>query len=69
MYLLIFGDLPTSDQLTKFQNDIREEALVDEDLKKIFKSFPRSAHPMGVLSSLTSALIAFNPLMKQRFHS
>ena len=62
VYLLIFGDLPTSDQLTKFQNDIREEALVDEDLKKIFKSFPRSAHPMGVLSSLTSALIAFNPL-------
>ena len=35
VYLLIFGDLPTSDQLTKFQNDIREEALVDEDLKKI----------------------------------
>ena len=61
VYLLIFGDLPSSDQLTKFQNDIREEALVDEDLKKIFKSFPRSAHPMGVLSSLTSALIAFNP--------
>ena len=35
---------------------------MDEDLKKILKSFPRSAHPMGVLSSLTSALIAFNPL-------
>ena len=62
VYLLIFGDLPNKDQLNKFQNDIKEEALVDEDLKRIFKSFPRSAHPMGVLSSLTSALIAFNPL-------
>ena len=62
VYLLIFGDLPTENQLNKFQDDIREEALVDEDLKGIFKSFPRSAHPMGVLSSLTSALIAFNPL-------
>ena len=62
VYLLIFGDLPNKNQLTKFQDDIREEALVDEDLKGIFKSFPRSAHPMGVLSSLTSALIAFNPL-------
>ena len=60
-YLLIFGDLPTRDQIEKFQNDIREESLVDEDLKQIFKSFPKSAHPMGVLSSLTSALIAFNP--------
>ena len=60
-YLLIFGDLPSKSQLDGFQNDIREEALVDEDLKQIFKSFPKSAHPMGVLSSLTSALIAFNP--------
>tara|TARA_B100001057_G_scaffold407802_1_gene421792 strand:- start:1858 stop:3153 length:1296 start_codon:yes stop_codon:yes gene_type:complete len=60
-YLLIFGDLPTKSQVEKFQQDIREEALVDEDLKQIFKSFPKSAHPMGVLSSLTSALIAFNP--------
>ena len=60
-YLLIFGDLPSKSQLDDFQKDIREEALVDEDLKQIFKSFPKSAHPMGVLSSLTSALIAFNP--------
>ena len=61
-YLLIYGDLPTNSEIQKFQEDIREEALVDEDLKQIFKSFPKSAHPMGVLSSLTSALIAFNPL-------
>ena len=62
VYLLIYGDLPTKSEIQKFQEDIREEALVDEDLKQIFKSFPKSAHPMGVLSSLTSALIAFNPL-------
>jgi citrate synthase len=61
-YLLIYGDLPEKSEIQKFQEDIREEALVDEDLKQIFKSFPKSAHPMGVLSSLTSALIAFNPL-------
>ena len=60
-YLLIFGDLPRSDQLQKFENDIRDYALVDEDFKIILKSFPKSAHPMGILSSLTSALIAFNP--------
>ena len=62
VYLLIYGDLPSKSNLQKLQADIREEALVDEDLKQIFKSFPKSAHPMGVLSSLTSALIAFNPL-------
>jgi citrate synthase len=60
-YLLIFGELPTKAQLTKFQSDIHKESLVDEDLKLILKSFPRSAHPMGALASLTSALTAFNP--------
>jgi citrate synthase len=60
-YLLIFGELPTQTQLEKFQNDIHKESLVDEDLKLILKSFPRNAHPMGALASLTSALTAFNP--------
>ena len=61
VYLLIFGELPTPEQLLKIENEIREESLVDEDLKAILKSFPKGAHPMGILSSLTSALIAFNP--------
>ena len=60
-YLLIFGDLPTGAQLDKFQSNINEEAIVDEDLKVILKSFPKTAHPMGILASLTSALTAFNP--------
>ena len=60
-YLLIFGDLPEAEQLLKFENDIRDYALVDEDFKIIFEKLSKSAHPMGILSSLTSALIAFNP--------
>lgn len=60
-YLLIFGELPNLETLVKFHNDIKKESLVDEEVKKIIDSFPRSAHPMGVLASLTSALTAFNP--------
>lgn len=60
-YLLIFGELPTKAQLEKFHNDIKAQSQVDEDVKKILDGFPKSAHPMGVLSSLTSALVAFNP--------
>ena len=60
-YLLIFGELPTEEQLIKFDKDIKAEAHVDEEMKKILNGFPKSAHPMGVLSSLTNALIAFNP--------
>lgn len=61
IYLLIFGELPTIQQIEKFHEDVRAQAHVDEDVKKILDGFPKSAHPMGVLSSLTSALVAFNP--------
>ena len=60
-YALIFGDLPKTDELEKFKNDIKQQSVVDEDVKKILDAFPKSAHPMGVLASLTSALTAFNP--------
>ena len=60
-YALIFGDLPNKEQLDKFNNDIKAHSLVDDDMRKILEAFPKTAHPMGVLSSLTSALTAFNP--------
>ena len=60
-FLLIFGDMPSKKELKLFNDEIRKDSLVDEDLKSILKSFPKSSHPMGVLSSLTSGLIAFNP--------
>ena len=60
-FLLIFGDLPTKEQLLKFHKDIKDNSIVDDDIRKILDAFPKSAHPMGVLSSLTSALTAFNP--------
>jgi citrate synthase len=60
-FLLIFGDMPTTKELGLLNSEIRKDSLVDEDLKSILKSFPKSAHPMGILSSLTSGLIAFNP--------
>ena len=60
-YLLIFGVFPTSEQLQQFDSAIKKEAVLDPNLVHIIDSFPSSAHPMGVLSSATSALIAFNP--------
>jgi citrate synthase len=60
-FLLIFGELPIKEELDKFHEDIKDQSIVDEDIKKIIDAFPKNAHPMGVLSSLTSALVAFNP--------
>ena len=60
-YLLIFGELPTKAQLGEFETQIRKHTLVNEEMKSIIDGFPKTAHPMGVLSALTSALTAFNP--------
>ena len=60
-YLLIFGELPTKLQLEKLSDDIKERSIIDEDLRVILNSYPKSAHPMGILSSLTSGLVAFDP--------
>ena len=47
--------------MTKFEADIKAHSEVDSRLLQILDSFPNSAHPMGILSSVTSALVAFNP--------
>lgn len=60
-YLLIFGELPTAQELEQFENGIKKHTLVNEEMKNIIDGFPKTAHPMGVLSALTSALTAFNP--------
>ena len=60
-FLLIYGELPSKTELDKFTKDITEHSLVHEDVKSILDGYPSKAHPMGVLSSLVSALTAFYP--------
>jgi citrate synthase len=60
-YLVIFGELPTAAELKQYETDIRKYTLVNEEMKNIIDGFPKTAHPMGVLAALTSALTAFNP--------
>ena len=58
-YLLIYGELPTDEQLQNFTHQITKHTLLHEDLKDFFNGFPRDAHPMPVLSSAVSALSTF----------
>jgi len=60
-FLLIYGNLPTTEELEKFKDDISSHTLVHEDVKAILDGFPSKSHPMGVLSSLVSSLTAFYP--------
>ncbi|MAD50880.1 MAG: citrate synthase [Flavobacteriales bacterium] len=61
-YLLIYGELPTAEQLESFKSEITSHTLVHEDVKSILDGFPSKSHPMGVLSSLVSSLTAFYPM-------
>ena len=61
MYLLLHGNLPSKEEFSSFEGRLKADNYVAEEMKKLIDVFPRSAHPMGVLSSMTSALTAFNP--------
>lgn len=61
MYLLLHGELPTEEQLIRWNQTLAEYNFVNDRVEKILNGFPSEAHPMGVLASLTSALTAFNP--------
>ncbi len=49
-YLLIYGELPTSDQLAAFDAEIRRHTLLHEDMRYYFEAVPHTAHPMAMLS-------------------
>jgi citrate synthase len=60
-YLLIHGELPTRDQLARWEDDIRHHTLLNEEFKRIFDAFPKDAHPMAILASAVAALATFYP--------
>ena len=60
-YLLVYGDLPDGKRLKWFEDSIRMHTLVHENMKRFFDAFPLGAHPMGMLSAMSSTLSTFYP--------
>lgn len=60
-YLVIFGNLPNTDELGAFKAKITEASKLPEGIKSIIKSFPKDAHPMGITSAAMVALSGFYP--------
>jgi citrate synthase len=60
-YLLVNNKLPTQDELNQFSVLLNDNSLVHEDMKVFFQNYPRSGHPMGILSSMVNALRSFYP--------
>ena len=62
-YLLINGKLPKQKELTDFSVLLNDNSLVHEDMRAFYENFPRSSHPMGILSSMVNALRSFYPAL------
>jgi citrate synthase len=60
-YLLIYGELPTQDQLDEWVFEITHHTFVHENIKKFVEGFRYDAHPMGMLLATIGALSTFYP--------
>jgi len=60
-HLLIYGNIDECEEKNNFKKRIKKHANIHEDMKRFFDGFPLSAHPMAILSSMVTALSAFNP--------
>ena len=60
-YLLIYGQLPTQQQLDDFKHELTHHTLIHEEMKKFFEGYPPSAHPMAIMSAMLISLSAYYP--------
>ena len=60
-YLLIYGHLPTKTELANFSEALTRHSMLHEDMKRFFDGYPRTAHPMAILSAMVLSLSSFYP--------
>ena len=58
-YLLLHGDLPSSEDYKKFTNLISKHTMINEQLRNLYGGFRRNAHPMAIMVGVVGALSAF----------
>ncbi len=61
VYLLIYGNLPSSRELEQFKSRLAERTALPEGMERFFEHFPKTTHPMAMLSSMTAALSGYYP--------
>ncbi|MGJ0429686.1 citrate synthase [Methylobacter sp.] len=61
-YLLLYGELPTVEQLQHFSTALNDSSIIHEDMHHFFNGFPRGSHPMGILATMVASLSTFYPV-------
>ncbi|MFZ0636064.1 MAG: citrate/2-methylcitrate synthase, partial [Candidatus Acidiferrales bacterium] len=67
-YLILYGELPTREQLKDWSYNITHHTFIHESIKKFLDGFHYDAHPMGMLISTVAALSTFYPDAKDIFN-
>jgi citrate synthase len=62
-FMIIYGELPDSKQLSKFRGRVASSASVHEGMRHFFEGFPHSSHPMAILSAMLNSLGCYYPEM------
>jgi len=60
-YLILYGSLPTKTQLTEYKKELESLRVLPAQVKTILENLPKTAHPMDVVRTATSALSSFYP--------
>jgi len=60
-YLLIYGHLPTREEMGKWENLLTRHSMIHEDMRRFFDGYPMTAHPMAILSAMVTSLSSFYP--------
>ena len=60
-YLLLYGELPTADQLEDFENRVTNHTMLHEQMQYFFRGFRRDAHPMAIMVGVVGAMSAYYP--------
>jgi len=60
-FLLVYGNLPNRDEMTKWQRLLTRHSMIHEDMRRFFDGYPMTAHPMAILSAMVASLSSFYP--------
>ncbi len=60
-YLLIYGERPDAEKLSKFREEMTLHTLIHEDMKKFYEGYPPHAHPMAIMAAMFASLSTFYP--------
>ncbi|HMQ13539.1 MAG TPA: citrate synthase, partial [Candidatus Competibacter phosphatis] len=64
-WLVIWGRLPTAEELQRFRNRLTANEMLHESLRNHFEGFPPNAHPMAILSAMINAMSCYEPEMME----